>query len=192
MNQSFIDEIESLQLGVDREFFVDIERYIELLKKWNRVHNLTRMSDNEILSSIIDSITPFKDITFHSLLDIGSGAGFPAIPISILRRDSRVILVEPIKKKSSFLHYVKSSLKLTNVEIYSDRVENLNIESPEIITSRAVTETKTLLELSKNLQKSGTKLLFYKGTNLPTELENLELEYQIINRGNRNYLIIEI
>jgi 16S rRNA (guanine527-N7)-methyltransferase len=192
LNQSFIDEIESLQLGVDREFFVDIERYIELLKKWNRVHNLTRMSDNEILSSIIDSITPFKDITFHSLLDIGSGAGFPAIPISILRRDSRVILVEPIKKKSSFLHYVKSSLKLTNVEIYSDRVENLNIESPEIITSRAVTETKTLLELSKNLQKSGTKLLFYKGTNLPTELENLELEYQIINRGNRNYLIIEI
>lgn len=192
MRESFRDEVNALQLGVDEIFFRDIDQYIELLQKWNRIHNLTRMREDEILASIVDSITPFRDLEFSSLVDIGSGAGFPAIPIAILRRDKRVTLVEPIKKKSSFLHYVKSSLKLSNMSVISDRVENIDIEKPDLITSRAVTETETLLQLSKDIIKEGTKLLFYKGSNINSEIKNLELKHQIINRGNRNYLIIEV
>jgi 16S rRNA (guanine527-N7)-methyltransferase len=125
------------------------------------------------------------------LLDIGSGAGFPAIPIALANRDKKIILVEPLKKKSSFLHYVKTILELENIEIYSDRVENLNIDEVDLITSRAVTETETLINLAKPFIKQGGKLLFYKGSNLPTEIQGLKYKFQIEKRDNRNYLIVE-
>jgi len=192
LRDRFRDEVNTLQLKIDDRFFGDIEEYIQLLQKWNRVHNLTRMGEDEILTSIIDSIAPFKDLDFTHLVDIGSGAVFPAIPIAILKRERKVTLIEPIKKKSAFLHYVKTSLKLSNVEIISNRVENIEIDKPDLITSRAVTETKKLLQLSKSLLKQGIKLIFYKGSNIDNEIKDLEFKYQIINRGNRNYLIIEI
>jgi 16S rRNA (guanine527-N7)-methyltransferase len=169
----------------------DIEKYIALLQKWNRVHNLTRMSEREIRESIEDSLFPISEIEFKSFLDVGSGAGFPAIPIAIANREKRAILVEPIKKKSSFLHYVKSELDLKNMEIFSERVENLQIESVELITSRAVTDTKTLLKISSHLLEKGGKFLFYKGSKLPDEVEGLQQKMQIISKNFRNYLIVE-
>ena len=184
--------IKDEKIDVDEKFFQDIEIYIQLLSKWNKIHNLTRMGEKEIYFSIFDSIAPLKFVDFKSLLDIGSGAGFPAIPIALAERDKQIILVEPIKKKSSFLHYIKSSLNLSNVEIYSDRVENLNIDEVDLITSRAVTETETLINLAKPFVKKGGKLLFYKGSNLSTEIKNIGLEYTVKNRDNRNYLIIDI
>lgn len=192
MKTDFKERFTEDMIDVDEVFFQDIEKYIQLISKWNKIHNLTRMSKDEIYFSIFDSVAPLKFVNFESLLDIGSGAGFPAIPIALAQRDKKVILVEPIKKKSSFLHYVKSSLNLSNVEIYSDRVENLNIGKVDLITSRAVTETKFLINLATPFVKTGGQLLFYKGSNLPTELENLDLNYRIEKRDNRNYLLISI
>lgn len=192
MSANFRENIEKEKIEVDAFFYENVEKYIELLRKWNKIHNITRMSSKEIYHSIFDSISPLKFIEFNSLLDIGSGAGFPAIPIAFAKRDKQVILVEPIKKKSSFLHYVKSSLNLSNVEIYSDRVENLKIEPVDLITSRAVTETKTLIELAKPFIKNGGELLFYKGSNLPSEIDGMDLNYRVENRDNRNYLIIKV
>jgi 16S rRNA (guanine527-N7)-methyltransferase len=169
----------------------DIEKYISLLQKWNKIHNLTRMNEAEIRKSIEDSLFPIPEIEFNSFLDVGSGAGFPAIPIAIANREKKAILVEPIKKKSSFLHYVKSELGLKNMEIFSERVENLEIEKVDLITSRAVTETKTLLEISSHLLKKGGKFLFYKGSKLPDEVEGLQNEIKIISKDFRNYLIVE-
>jgi 16S rRNA (guanine527-N7)-methyltransferase len=169
----------------------DLETFVSLLNRWNKTHNLTRMRNSEIWSSIEDALFPISKIEFSTLLDIGSGAGFPAIPIAIENRDKKVILVEPIKKKSSFLHYVKSELELKNVEIYSKRVEELNIKKVDLITSRAVTVSETLIEISKHLLKENGKFLFYKGSNLPKEVEKLDMKYDVLKRGNRNYLIIK-
>ncbi|EJF07763.1 16S rRNA (guanine(527)-N(7))-methyltransferase GidB [Thiovulum sp. ES] len=169
----------------------DIEKYISLLQKWNRVHNLTRMSEREIRESVEDSLFPISEIEFESFLDVGSGAGFPAIPIAIANREKRAILVEPIKKKSSFLHYVKSELGLKNMDIFSERVENLQIEKVDLITSRAVTDTKTLLKISSHLLKNRGKFLFYKGSKLPDEVEGLQQKIEIISKNLRNYLIVE-
>ena len=191
MQISFRDEVEKLKLNTDDKFFEDIEKYIQLLQKWNKIHNLTRMNLDEILSSIIDSIVPFQNINFSSLVDIGSGAGFPAIPIAILYREKKITLVEPIKKKSSFLYYIKTSLKLSNTTVISQRVENIDIEIPDLVTSRAVTDVKTLLDITTNIRREKTNLLFYKGSNLQNELRGLDLNYEIINRGNRNYLMIK-
>jgi 16S rRNA (guanine527-N7)-methyltransferase len=173
------------------KFGEEFEQYVALLQKWNRIHNLTRMDRWEIWNSIEDSIAPISEVNFSSFLDVGSGAGFPAIPIAITNREKRAVLVEPIKKKSSFLHFVKSELGLKNMEIFSERVENLEIEEVDLITSRAVTDTEKLIEISAHLLKSGGEFLFYKGSNLPKELENISLPYRVINRGNRNYLFLE-
>jgi 16S rRNA (guanine527-N7)-methyltransferase len=186
------ESFERENLSLPENFYKDIENYISLLKKWNKIHNVTRMSEKDILISIVDSIIPMKFVDFETLLDIGSGAGFPAIPIAIMKREKRVILVEPIKKKSAFLHYVKSELSLSNVEIFSKRVEELQIEKVDLVTSRAVTETKTLLEISKNVVKRGGKLLFYKGSNLQNEIDQNLKNWRVENRGNRNYLIVEV
>ncbi len=190
----FRDEVEKLPFQIDKKFYQDIERYIEILTKWNRVHNLTRMDRDEIYSSIIDSIYPFQFLSFSSLLDIGSGAGFPAIPIALLFRDRQVILVEPIKKKSSFLYYLKSALQLSNISIFSKRIEDITLSpTPDLITSRAVSDVPTLLDITKHL--NGSKFLFYKGSKLEQEIEGLQLsqsKYRIFEREYRKYLLIEI
>ena len=190
----FRDEVEKLPFQIGEKFYQDVERYIETLTKWNRVHNLTRMDRDEIYSSIIDSIYPFQFVEFSSLLDIGSGAGFPAIPIALLFRDRKVVLVEPIKKKSSFLYYLKSALQLSNISIFSKRIEDITLfPTPDLITSRAVSDVPTLLEITKHLH--GSKFLFYKGSKLEQEIEGLQLsqsQYRIFEREYRKYLLIEI
>lgn len=92
--------LEGIELHDD--FNNEIYIYLELLKKWNNVHNISRMSDKELEESIIDSLIPLKFLEFNSLLDIGSGSGFPAIPIAIARKNIRIAMAEPIKKRAVF------------------------------------------------------------------------------------------
>jgi len=176
----------------------EIYIYLELLKKWNNVHNISRMSDKELEESIIDSLIPLKFLEFNSLLDIGSGSGFPAIPIAIARKNIRIAMTEPIKKKSSFLNYAKVLLNLNNTEIYSSRIENLTIGKFDLVSSRAVAESSIILNLAlPHLQQDG-KIILYKGSQVENEIKNISDEYlnnnfsyEIISRAFRNYLIIK-
>lgn len=171
-----------------------LDFYVETLFKWNRVHNLTAMkSSDEVYSSIYDSLYPLREVNYESVLDIGTGAGFPGVFFGIVNSDKRTYLVEPNKKRTSFLNYIKSGLKLDNITILSDRVENIKIDGGvNLITSRAVTDTEMLLSLSKHLWRDKTETLFYKGSNVEKEVEHLNKNYRIVNRGIRNYLIIEV
>ncbi len=176
----------------------EIYIYLELLKKWNNVHNISRMSDKELEESIIDSLIPLKFLEFNSLLDIGSGSGFPAIPIAIARKNIRIAMTEPIKKKSSFLNYAKVLLNLNYTEIYSSRIENLTIGKFDLVSSRAVAESSIILNLAlPHLQQDG-KIILYKGSRVENEIKNISDEYlnnnfsyEIISRAFRNYLIIK-
>jgi 16S rRNA (guanine527-N7)-methyltransferase len=171
-----------------------IEFYIDSLFKWNKIHNLTAMkSRDEIYSSIYDSLYPLREVKYGSVLDIGTGAGFPGLFFGIVNREEKTYLVEPNKKRTSFLNYIKSGLKLHNTTILSDRVENIEIDGGvDLITSRAVTDTEMLLSLSKHLWRDGTEALFYKGSNVHNEVEHLNKKYRIVSRGVRNYLVIEV
>ena len=108
--KDFKEKILALKLeNLSETFFDEVENYIEILNRWNRVHNLTRMNKNEIYHSIFDSVFPLTNIKFQNFLDIGTGAGFPAIPI-VLALKSQIqngFLVEPRIKRSSFLHVLK-------------------------------------------------------------------------------------
>jgi 16S rRNA (guanine527-N7)-methyltransferase len=169
-------------------------QFSNTLLEWNRVHNLTgAKTPQEIYKNIEDSIYPTKFIAKpDSILDIGSGAGFPAIPLAIIYSDIRVVLCEPRNKRASFLKFVSIELGLNNVEVVKRRVENYFDPEPfHLITSRAVTDTKMLLKLTAHLRGEATKYLFYKGENIFNELQNIKsMEYKIVTKDRRNYLYI--
>ena len=178
---------------VDTTFFQNVQKYKEHLLKWNRIHNLTGAKDEATLDDFIyDALYP---ITFlppvRSLLDIGSGAGFPGMILAFALKDTKVTLVEPLAKRASFLQFIKADLNLENVTVVKKRVEDMPADVYELITSRAVTDTKMLLDLSKNLRDEHSKLLFYKGEKVFDEVEDTNgMPYKIIEKEKRHYLLL--
>jgi 16S rRNA (guanine527-N7)-methyltransferase len=170
------------------------EQFIELLLKWNKVHSLTNIKDkNRLMEYIDDCIYPktFLEIdSFESVLDIGSGAGFPAIPLAIEYPQKKFTLVEPLIKRVSFLNLVKCELNLDNISILDMRVEDIEDEIFDLITSRAVTKTEQIFNLTKKISNKNTKYLLYKGENLENELKNISKEYKIFKNNKINYLYI--
>ena len=176
-----------------KNFTANCEIFTQLILKYNTIHNITgAKSKKQIEENIKDSIYPieFLSTKFQNAIDVGSGAGFPGLILAMYLPDVHFTLFEPIKKKSSFLHLAKSALNLKNVDIISQRVESVEAFKADLICSRAVSKTSLLMNICKNFIAKDTTLLFYKGSSVDEELENLK-DYQIHKRGNRNYLIIK-
>ena len=180
-------------IKLPKEKIGKLEEYIALLEKWNRVHNLSgAKSEEKIIENIIDSIYPIKFIKEpKSFLDVGTGAGFPGLILAIIWDKAEVVLAEPINKRASFLRFISSSLELNDVEVFKDRVENLTHSPFSLISSRAVTDTKLLLDLTKKVSNEKTQFLFYKGSRVFSEVEALKQKYDIIQKNKRNYLWIK-
>lgn len=183
--------IEKEGIEVPDTFFHNIQKYKEHLFKWNKTHNLSGVKNEEMLDDFIfDALYP---ITFlpkvSSLMDIGTGAGFPGMILALVLPKTQVTLVEPLNKRASFLQFIKADLKLDNVRVVKKRVEEMPDEVFELITSRAVTDTKMLLELSKNFRDENSKLLFYKGERVYDEVPE-GMKHKIIETHNRHYLLL--
>lgn len=186
--------LENNNLKLEASFYKDIEVFIELLQKWGRVHNLSGSLDKQsIYENILDSLFPLTFIeNFSSFADIGTGAGYPGLILSIVRKDVDGYLIEPRIKRVSFLSFVKANLGLKNLTILQKRVEEVSDLKVELITSRAVTNTKLLLDLTKEIKQDNSSYLFYKGSMLENELEEAKLNnYKIVSRNDRNYLYIK-
>lgn len=184
--------LSSRNISLPETFLPQALRYKELLMQWNKIHNLTGAKNpTQIDEFIVDAVEP---ITFlppiQKAMDIGTGAGFPGMILALALPQTHFTLVEPLSKRASFLQFVKADLELDNVTVKALRVEQLPHESYDFITSRAVTDTKMLLELSKPFRDKGTLLLFYKGEKVYDEVDET-LNYQIIEKQNRHYLLIE-
>jgi 16S rRNA (guanine527-N7)-methyltransferase len=175
-------------------FFYNIQKYKEHLHKWNKIHNLTGARDNETLDAFIyDAIFPLSFLPkINSLMDIGTGAGFPGMILAFGLPQTQVTLVEPLMKRASFLQFIKADLGLSNVTVVKKRVENMEPQVFDMITSRAVTQTKMLLKLSENFRDADTKYLFYKGEKVFDEVEDgvKDMQHKIIERKNRHYLLL--
>jgi 16S rRNA (guanine527-N7)-methyltransferase len=172
-----------------------LEKFTELLLEWNKIHNLTgAKTPADVAKNIEDSFFPTTFISKpRSILDVGTGAGFPGLILAIAYPDVRTVLCEPRKKRASFLKYVAMELELTNVEVAKMRVEDYISEPFGLISSRAVTDTKMLLDLTEHLQDASSRFLFYKGEQVFNELESVDktLDYDIIEKNQRNYLYIK-
>ena len=174
----------------NRELKEKFEQFTNELLKWNKIHKLTNYkTKEEIKSQIEDSLYPLERIkNKKTAIDIGTGAGFPGLILAIAMPDTKWYLVEPLKKRYSFLNYLKILLNLKNVEIVPKRLEESNLPQVELITSRAVMPTKEIVKLANPfLQKNGT-ILLYKGSNALDEIKDIKAN--IISKNKRNYIFI--
>jgi 16S rRNA (guanine527-N7)-methyltransferase len=181
-------------IKLDLEFEHRCEVFTQLLQKWGKVHNLSaQLSQEEINENILDSVYPLKFIEeFESFADIGTGAGYPGLIIAMARADVKCYLIEPRIKRVAFLNFVKNSLGLKNIEVISKRVEDVENIKVDLVTSRAVTKTKLLLDITKNISTSKTSYLFYKGSLLENEIQEAKInDTEIFTRKDRNYLYLK-
>jgi 16S rRNA (guanine527-N7)-methyltransferase len=186
--------LEENNLHFDDKFYEDCEVFVKLLQQWGMVHNLSgRLTRSDIEENILDSVYPLIFINkYTSFADIGTGAGYPGLILAMALRDVKSYLIEPRIKRVSFLNFVKATLKLDNLTVICNRVEKVKDLQVDLITSRAVTNTSLLLDITKNIKKENSSYLFYKGSMLENEIEIAKLnDYKIINRKDRNYLYIK-
>jgi len=192
----------SLQTQLDQEKIVlseetvkKLEAFALLLFEWNQVHNLTGAKNIAAINdNIIDSLYPLTFIEKpKTLLDVGTGAGFPGLVLAIALPETEVVLAEPLKKRVSFLKYAAIDLALKNVRVEGKRVENVVHTPFSMISSRAVTNTRLLLDLTEKISDIKTEYLFYKGSRVFDEIEDVQhqLDYDIVQKNQRNYLYIK-
>lgn len=181
-------------INLPENFFYNVQKYKEHLHKWNKIHNLTGAKDNNTLDEFIyDAVFPLSFLPeVSTLMDIGTGAGFPGMILAFGLPNTHVTLVEPLSKRASFLQFIKADLNLSNVTVVKKRVEQMEPKTFDMITSRAVTETKMLLKLSENFCDSNTKFLFYKGEKVFDEVKDgvQNMQHKIIETKNRHYLLL--
>ena len=188
------DKNQLIEFNLDDEFIKRCETFTSLLKQWGKVHNLSgSLDDKSIKENIIDSIYPLSFIdSFDSFADIGTGAGYPGLILAMANSKAKCYLIEPRLKRVAFLNFVKNTLKLKNVEVIAKRVEEVKGVEVDLITSRAVTNTKLLMDITKTIKKDNSSFLFYKGSLLNDELEEAKINNQkIVKRNDRNYLYIK-
>lgn len=145
--------------------------YLALLAKWNRVYNLTAIRDERemVVQHLLDSLVVLKHLpNVPAIVDVGSGAGLPGIPLAIARPELEVTLVEAVQKKSTFQQQAKIQLGLANVNIFCGRVENMDRgEGSLAVISRAFADLAEFIRTSGHLVATGGHLYAMKGM-LPT------------------------
>jgi 16S rRNA (guanine527-N7)-methyltransferase len=167
------------------ELVAGLEKFVALLRKWNATHNLVsrETADDLWTRHIADSLQVLKFLTpaDRFILDLGSGGGFPAIPLAIASDELRLFwLVEPIAKKAAFLRAAGRELGL-RLSVEQARAERIAVEvipPIDVITSRALAPLATLLELSFPFFREPTRALFHKGREHVDELAESRAVWQ--------------
>ena len=178
---------EQLELNIDEKQIEKFLIYKDLLKEWNTKINLTAIIKDEeiVLKHFIDSLTIEKYIERDvNLIDIGTGAGFPGLPLKIIRDDLKVTLLDSLNKRLVFLNEVKNKLNLRNVDIIHGRAEDIARdmkyrEKYTIATARAVANLATLSEYCLPFVKINGYFICMKGNNLD-EIEEAKKAIEIL------------
>lgn len=185
-----------MNLALSLHALEKLESYKEFLQKWNKIHSLSGARDSkEILKNIEDSLYPLNIQALNLaekkiLFDVGSGNGFPAVPLGIAL-EIPVILCEPNAKKAAFLQNLKAQLALENFEILRQRVESVQCQQKiDLITSRATFGLCTFLQKVRHLIHKETLILLYKGSSVESEIIQ-SLEFKQYQRGLRHYLVFK-
>ena len=151
------------------------EKYYTFLVEENKKYNLTSITDKKevYIKHFLDSLSieNIVDLNNISLCDVGSGAGFPGIPLKIMYPEMKLTIVEPTLKRCNFLKQVVDMLELKNVEIINDRAENIKDMHFDLVCARAVSNLSILLEICIPLVKVNGYFVSMKGSNYKEELD---------------------
>ena len=183
-----IIQAKKIDVILDEEQIQKFYKYMELLLEWNEKINLTAIVEprDVILKHFVDSLTICKELQKNkTLADIGTGAGFPGIPVKILRPDLDITLIDSLNKRVNFLTMVIEALKLEKIIALHGRIEDFGKnkkyrEKFDYVTSRAVANLSTLSEYMIPLVKIGGKCICMKGSNIDEELKNAEKAIKIL------------
>lgn len=176
----FKEHTKMLNIDLDKKQKQQFYKYMELLLSWNEKINLTAIKEPKevIIKHFVDSLTIAKYIPQGvTLVDMGTGAGFPGIPLKIYRNDIKITLVDSLNKRIKFLDEVIQKLKLEGIETKHARAEEFGKNSKyretfDIATSRAVANLATLSEYLIPLVKVNGKCISMKGPDIKAELQN--------------------
>ena len=163
------------QLTLNQVQQTKLANYLELLSKWNNSFNLTAIHPSRWVNELLlDALAALPLIKSSPVLDVGSGAGVPAIPLAIVLPDIQFTLLDSNGKKTRFINQVVIDLQLSNVDVVQSRVENYVAPAGfAIITSRAFTALDPFVSMTAHLLRQNGEWLAWKGDNLGAELSKL-------------------
>lgn len=157
--------------------------HLELIAKWNRVHNLTavRETDQMVVLHVLDSLSVLPHVAqAKTLLDVGSGPGLPGIPLAIARPDLSVTLLDSSHKKCAFLRQAKAELELPNVEVVCERVEGWKPERRyDAVVSRAFSDLADFVEQARHLVAPQGALIAMKGVHPFDEIARIPATHRV-------------
>lgn len=183
-NDPLRDSLDKLKIQYNDEQIEQFRSYYELLTEWNKKINLTAITGYEdvVRKHFIDSILICSLLDLNKdirIIDVGTGAGFPGIPIKILNPDCRIVLLDSLNKRVRFLETVVDELGLDNVECIHGRAEDVSREknyraSFDLSVSRAVANLSTLCEYCIPFLKKGGMFVSYKSDKADDEINGSE------------------
>lgn len=174
--------LDELGLRLDRGARKRLLEFTALLEKWNRVYSLTaiRGADQIVSGHLLDCLAIVPHVKADRALDVGSGAGFPGIPLAIARPSMQVTLLDSNQKKAAFLRQAVGDLPLDNASVVEERVESWQPQEKfDLIVSRALSDTGEFVRGSRHLLAPGGVFAAMKGVVPRDELERLPQGYRV-------------
>jgi len=179
-----VSGIASLNLNISDEKIDQLLGFIKLIEKWNKAYNLTAIRDREEMARlhILDSLAIAPHIEGKRVIDIGTGAGLPGIPLAICLPEIDFTLLDSNAKKTRFVQQVVLELKLKNVEVLHSRVEDYHPEKTyDAVLTRAFADLSDIVKLTAHLLAKNGVLLAMKGQNPDTELAEITAKKSVIS-----------
>jgi len=191
-SQLLASGVQQLNIHADNEQLSLFMKYVQLLQKWNQTYNLTAIEDtDEIISKhILDSLSVAEYLQGKKIIDVGSGAGLPGIPLAILCKNKQFTLLDCNAKKTRFIQQATIGLGLKNIQVIQQRVENYQPhncleEEFNTLVSRAFASSDTFFSscghLINNLSENG-RIIFMLGKQ--KQLEVLPNRYNVVDIHN--------
>lgn len=174
--------IAELRLQIPPDVQARLVEYLALIAKWNRVHNLTAVRDSAKMVSVhvLDSLAVAPHLQAGSVVDVGSGAGLPGIPLALMWPQTRVVLLDSNHKKAAFLRQAVIELGLRNAEVVCERVEMWRpAEKFDVVISRAFSDLPEFVKLAGHLCADGGLVAAMKGVYPDEELAQLPATFKL-------------
>jgi 16S rRNA (guanine527-N7)-methyltransferase len=160
-----------------------LSQHLDLVEKWNRVHNLTAVRERSqmVVLHVLDSLSLLPHLgAAKTVLDVGTGAGFPGVPLAIARPEIAVTVIDSSHKKMAFVEQVKAELQLPNLTVVCDRVEQWKpAHKFDAVVSRAFAELSDFVAQAGHLVAPGGRMLAMKGVHPFDEIARVPPSHRV-------------